>query len=52
MRDRFLDKVSSKDMYALYQEAIKAGWGLPEVQQALDALVLEKARESGEGLPC
>lgn len=52
MRDRFLDLVSSKDMYAVHQEAIKAGWGLPEVQRAIDALVLEKAKESGEELPC
>lgn len=52
MRDRFLDMVSSKDMYLVHQEAIKAGWGLPEVQRAIDALVLEKAKESGEELPC
>lgn len=52
MRDRFLDMVSSKDMYMVHQEAIKAGWGLPEVQRAIDALVLEKAKESGEDLPC
>lgn len=52
LKDRFLDKVSSKDMYAIHQEAIKAGWGLPEVQRAIDALVLEKAKESGEDLPC
>ncbi|MDQ0998061.1 hypothetical protein QFZ34_003243 [Phyllobacterium ifriqiyense] len=52
MKDQFLDRVSSKDMYAIHQEAIQAGWGLPEVERAIDALVLEKAKESGKDLPC
>ncbi|MET3649063.1 hypothetical protein [Phyllobacterium ifriqiyense] len=52
LKDRFLDRVSSKDMYNIHQEAIKADWGLPEVQRAIDALVMEKAKESGEDLPC
>ncbi|MHC1548808.1 hypothetical protein [Phyllobacterium sp. K27] len=52
LKDRFLDRVTSKDMLAVYQDAIKAGWGLHELQRAVDALVLEKAIESGEDLPC
>ncbi|MHC1549749.1 hypothetical protein [Phyllobacterium sp. K27] len=36
MRNRFLDRVSSKEMYAVHQKAIKAGWGMPEVQCAID----------------
>lgn len=38
-------------MYVVHQEAIKAGLGSAEVQRAIDALVLEKAK-SGEELPC
>jgi hypothetical protein len=49
MRDQFLDKVSSNEMYAIAQEALAAGWGLQEVQRAIDALVEDKAREAGAG---
>ena len=43
--------VSSKDMYVVHQEAIQAGWVLPEVQRAIDALVLEKAKELAKTCP-
>jgi len=49
MRDQFLDQVSSKEMYTIAQEALAAGWGLQEVQRAIDALVEDKARKAGAG---
>ncbi|CAN7469899.1 hypothetical protein LJR231_003183 [Phyllobacterium sp. LjRoot231] len=51
MRERFLAKVSSKEMYEIAQEALAAGWGFPEVQRAIDALVEKKAREAAAD-PC
>jgi hypothetical protein len=51
LRERFLDQVSSKDMFNIYQEALTAGWGLFEVRRAIDALVAEKAHEAGAE-PC
>jgi hypothetical protein len=51
LRERFLDQISSRDRFNIYQEALTAGWGLFEVRQAIDALVEERGRQSGKELP-
>ena len=51
LRERFLDRVPSKDMFDVYQEALTAGWGLFEVRRAIDTLVAEKAHAAGAD-PC
>jgi len=48
LRERFLEQASSRDMFNIYQESRTARWGLFEVRRAVDALVEEKARQSGE----
>lgn len=51
LRDRFLDKLSSKDLYDVHQHALAEGWGFTEVRSAIDDLLKAKAAELGEDLP-
>ena len=51
LRERFLDEVATKEILAVADEAELSGWSFIEVRRAIDALVAEKARETGAE-PC
>jgi hypothetical protein len=52
LRDRYLEKLSSKDMLRVYQQASSMGWSLTEVQREIDNLLRAKAIELGQEPPC
>ncbi|MEP7453517.1 hypothetical protein [Phyllobacterium sp. SB3] len=47
LRDRFLERVSTREMLAIADEAQLSGWSFTEVRRAIDALVIEQARKAG-----
>ncbi|MET3649931.1 hypothetical protein [Phyllobacterium ifriqiyense] len=47
LRDHFLERVSTREMLAIADEAELSGWGFTEVRRAIDALVTEQARRAG-----
>ena len=47
LRDHFLERVSTKEILALADEAALSGWEFKEVRRAIDALVTEQARKAG-----
>jgi hypothetical protein len=52
LRDRYLEKLSSKDMLRVYQQASSMGWSLTEGQREIDKLLRAKAIELGQKPPC
>lgn len=49
LRDRFLNEVSPRELFAIADEAEVSGWSFTEVRRAIDALVKEQARLAGAG---
>jgi len=47
LRDRFLERVSTREMLAIADEAELSGWSFIEVRRTIDALVTEQARKAG-----
>jgi hypothetical protein len=45
LRERYLDRLSSRDMFDVYQLTSAQDWTLTDVQCAIDSLLRAKARE-------